>query len=133
MYWLRHNFIANMPGPQFLLLYAGVIGFVLVLCWARLHLSDSAATLPAPLVPNQPDPYAIAYLRGGATEVARLLVFALLEGGLLQVIEEPKKKWRNPKPPHIRRVPEVNNLSHLSAMERHALGWFDRPRTGTVT
>ena len=76
MDWLRHNFIADMSGPQFLLLYAGIILSVLVLCRERLRLSDPSTALPAPTMPPQPDPYAIAYLRGGTSEVVRLITFS---------------------------------------------------------
>jgi hypothetical protein len=52
MDWFKHNFIADMPGPQFLLLYAGVILSVLVLCRVRLRLSDPSAALPPPTIPQ---------------------------------------------------------------------------------
>src|SRR4028118_1237893 len=129
MDWFEHNFIADMPGPQFLLLYAGVILSVLVLCRVRLRLSDPSAALPPTTIPPQPDPYSIAYLRGGTSEVVRLVTFALLERGFLQVIDEPKKKWQNPKPQRMQRVAQSQDLSQLSRMERCALDWFDRPRT----
>jgi hypothetical protein len=45
------------------------------------------------------------------------------------VIDEPKKKWHNPKPQRMQRVAQSQDLSQLSRMERCALDWFDRPRT----
>jgi uncharacterized protein (TIGR04222 family) len=129
MDWFEHNFIADMPGPQFLLLYAGVILSVLVLCRVRLRLSDPSAALPALTIPAQPDPYTIAYLRGGTSEVVRLVTFALLERGFLQVVDEPKKKWQNQQPQRFQRVTHSQDLSQLSRMEHCALDWFDQSRT----
>lgn len=89
MDWLLHNLIADMPGPQFLFVYGLVIVLTLAVCWWRLRQSDPTASLPAPLVPATPDPYEIAYLRGGENEVLRVVLFRLLQQGALQVI--PKK------------------------------------------
>ena len=76
--------IANMYGPDFLWLYAGVIVCALgVLLGAallprrRLRASTAGVSL-------NPDPYEIAYLRGGELEVGRLALIDLIEEGWLQ-------------------------------------------------
>jgi uncharacterized protein (TIGR04222 family) len=125
MDWLKNNFVVDMPGPLFLLLYAGFIVLILVLCWWRIRVAEPGAALPPPPVPARPDPFAIAYLRSGANEVARLVVFALLQQGFLRVAWA----WEeNAESNHIERVANGPEMSQLSGIERHALEWFDRPR-----
>ncbi len=80
---LIHNPIAHMYGPHFLVLYASVIA--ITLGWCAIILRDVTVNLPAPLVPTQPDPYEIAYLRGGATQVLHLISFDLIQRGYLKV------------------------------------------------
>jgi uncharacterized protein (TIGR04222 family) len=81
-----HNLIADMPGPMFLFVYGLVIVLTLTVCWSWLRQSDPTASVPAPRVPSTPDPYEIAYLRGGENEVLRVVLFRLLQQGALQVI-----------------------------------------------
>jgi len=128
MDWLRHNPIADMYGPYFLLFYAVVIGITLVSCWYALWAADSSGALPPPQIPVQPDPYEIAFLRGGANEVTRLAIFALVQRGYLEIKQEPKKFWQNAKPQQIVQAPGAGPLAGLSPGERVAFDWFSRPR-----
>ena len=41
-------------------------------------------------IPTKPDPYEIAFLRGGENEVTRLLAFDLINRGYLRVAEKGK-------------------------------------------
>ena len=76
------EWIASMPGPQFLGLYAAVIAATLIGCWfAMRNLSGDG---PEPMVPLELDPYQLAWLRGGDDEVGRLAVIDLARRGLLQ-------------------------------------------------
>jgi uncharacterized protein (TIGR04222 family) len=77
------DWIANMPGPQFLGLYAAVIVLTLVVAYMRLGASgrDDA---PDPRVSTGPDPYQMAYLRGGDAEVGKLLLIELARRGYIQ-------------------------------------------------
>src|SRR5438067_4383703 len=81
MRWSLLDAIATMPGPQFLVLYACVIALTLFVCRLLLRRADSTAALPPALVPSEPDPYEIAYLRGGEKELTRLLICELIERG----------------------------------------------------
>jgi len=81
---LLHNPIAEMPGPEFLIVY-GVVAFgVLVIAKVMLRSSDPTHHLKTPPVPPQPDPYRIAFLRGGVNEALRLAVFNLHRQGYLE-------------------------------------------------
>lgn len=75
------EWIASMPGPLFLAFYALVTTVTLLGCW--LAVRTAPETEPAPLVPANPDPYEIAYLRGGEPEVGRLAIIDLARRGLL--------------------------------------------------
>ncbi len=51
---------------------------------------DRTGGLGVPPVPDAPDPYRIAYLRGGDGEVIRLMLFDLVRRGHLEMIETKK-------------------------------------------
>jgi uncharacterized protein (TIGR04222 family) len=121
MEWLSHNPIADMRGPEFLLFYACAIVVTLAWCWWAVRSGDPSAGAPPLPVPSQPDPYEIAYLRGGESEVARLAVFNLIESGYLQSHWAGAKSWvdRREEPPD----PEA-----LGEVERETLEWFSGSR-----
>lgn len=111
------NPIANMHGPLFLLFYAFVIGVTLLVC--RLSLQRSlTANLPIPLIPTNPDPLEIAYLRGGENEVTQLVVLDLIQRGYLEIDEQNIKQPIN-RP----------NVNILTSLERDVLDYFFSPRT----
>jgi len=88
---LLHNPIANMPGPEFLIFY-GVIAFgVLVIAKLMLRPGDPTHHMKTPPVPTNPDPYRIAFLRGGVNEALRLAVYNLHRQGYLQTGDPDKK------------------------------------------
>lgn len=76
--------LAALSGPQFLAVYGAAILSTLAAVWTLRWFSDSTRSLPPPAVPPNPDPYELAWLRGGDAEVLRLAVFSLLERGLLE-------------------------------------------------
>jgi uncharacterized protein (TIGR04222 family) len=113
--------IASMPGPQFLGLYAGVIALALAACHWAVSRPDRTADLPPALVPARPDPLEIAYLRGGANEVTRLLVVNLLSGGQLEVVDDTPKR--------IVRAQDRPEDGSVTDIEQRLLAWFSVPRT----
>jgi uncharacterized protein (TIGR04222 family) len=76
MDWLTDNPIVNMPGPNFLGFYT-VISLIVVLAFNILARSDGTNQRALPSVPMRPDPYEVAYLRGGVGAVICLAIYSL--------------------------------------------------------
>ena len=68
MEWRTDNFIADMYGPSFLIFYGAVIAATIAASWWMMRQRDSTTGIPPPDVPSEPDPYEIAYLRGGKSQ-----------------------------------------------------------------
>jgi uncharacterized protein (TIGR04222 family) len=122
MDFLFDNPLVNMYGPYFLVSYilfitATIIGFRVV-----RSRTDKTTHLNIPPVPNNPDAYEIAYLRGGENELVRAVIFALAQKNLLKFNTEDKKS------PHIYPTNAEFEQRNLSTIERSALGWFNRKR-----
>ncbi|MBI5833551.1 MAG: TIGR04222 domain-containing membrane protein [Armatimonadetes bacterium] len=83
MDWLLHGPIGGMSGPDFLLLYAVVIVTAAMLALLARPMLDPTRDAAPPRIPESPDAFALAYLRGGAGEVAQLALFTLIERGYL--------------------------------------------------
>ena len=123
MDWLL-KLIADMPGPLFLFVYGSVIGLTLVSCWWWLRQGDPTSSLPPVQTPSAPDPYEVAYLRGGENEVLPVVLFRLLQQGALQVI--PKKSgWFGGEEQRIERGNSNDTLCPESSPTRR-----QNPREG---
>ncbi len=85
MEFLFDNPLANLKGPMFLALYAAFIFTVLIAYPIIKFLLDKTSKLSLPTIPQNPDAYEIAYLRGGANEVARSVVFSLRQKDLVKI------------------------------------------------
>jgi len=85
---LLDNPLASMDGTFFLIFYVGFIVVTLVLFGLIKNRIDKSDTLTLPPIPPNIDPYEIAYLRGGTNEVARSVVFALMQKGLIEIKTE---------------------------------------------
>lgn len=77
----------DLPGPQFLVLYAVFGVAVLYVLW----MLQSSGEGGAPPRLDMSDPYRLAYLRGGASEAARVATVALIDRGLLTVEDDKVK------------------------------------------
>lgn len=80
---LTNNPLANMYGPYFLLFYLALLGIFLFLGRRTVLAMDQSPALSKLPVPETPNPFEIAYLRGGGNEVAKLLVVDLFHRGIL--------------------------------------------------
>lgn len=131
MTWLMDNPIANMYGPRFLFFYGCVIAATLAWCWWRLRASDPTTDMrPIPLRSN-PDPYEIAYLRGGENEMTRLAIFDLVQRGYLEIRES--KKWWKTTEQQLRQAPNHPDPRHLSPMQRKVFEFFAKaPATAEI-
>src|SRR4051794_17344181 len=103
MIWNFLDSIATMSGPQFLFLYGAIVVLTIAICHWVVNRPDWTAELLPPLqIPSDPDPYEIAYLRGGVNELSRLLIFNLMERGYLTIVD--------PKQHQIQRAPNHPDL-----------------------
>jgi uncharacterized protein (TIGR04222 family) len=82
-----------------------------------------------PPIPSKPDPYEIAFLRGGAEDLTRLLVLDLLRRGYLHRVVE-KKTFLRPEITRIAQAPDAPSEKTLTALERVAFSHFS---TGYTT
>jgi len=121
------NLLIQINGPQFLLLFAVLIAIVALVCWLRKHTRDTSLDA-APLdAVDEIDPYEVAYLRGQANELARVLIIRLVEKKYLQ-ITTPQSKWKVlADAGAIRQAAEHPPVEQLSPIERTAFEWFATP------
>jgi uncharacterized protein (TIGR04222 family) len=112
--WLLHNSIADLYGPYFLLFYAGTIVTLVLACYRSVRGIDRTTELDLPKITGKVDPYEIAYLRGGANEVARVAIASLIQRGLLQ-ISARKSLAATTKLIERRRAPLSGELTSLEA------------------
>ncbi len=85
MNWFLHNSIADLYGPEFLLIYAATIVTLVLTCYRSVRVADRTIELDLPKITRKVDPYVIAYLRGGENEVTRVAIASLIQRGLLQI------------------------------------------------
>lgn len=126
MAWWLHNPLADMYGPDFLRFYAGVMAATLIMAWWwRVRAGNPTALLPPLSLPANPDPYEIAYLRGGENEVMRVVAFGLIQRSYLQVTEE--KLWIFSMGQKLTQAPKHPDPRHLSPLEREIFDFFASP------
>lgn len=121
MNFLLDNPIASMDGTAFLILFIVFIVITLaVLAVARATI-DSTDRMPIPAIPPQVDPFEIAFLRGGTNELARSVMFSLVQKGFVEVINGEKSS-------RLRRVDSGSDPNGLAEIERSALSWLGAER-----
>lgn len=103
----------DLPGPQFLLFYVSVVLVLAAILWISRHQGEQANSLA---VPEITDPYLVAYLRAGPTEVWRLATIRLVDRGLLQAEGST-----------ISVVAGATADNSQNEVERATLKWFSTP------
>ena len=125
MGWSTHHSIiagiADMYGPDFLILYGCVIAVTLLGCLWVVRSRDRTKDLPPLRTAKAPDPYEIAYLRGGENELTRLVIFGLIQRGYLEVIEEKENWWQGLKTRIGANMPKQRLAQSASHPERRYL------------
>ncbi len=107
-----------MDGTAFLILFIVFIVITLaVLAVARATI-DSTDNLPTPAIPPDVDPFEIAYLRGGANELARSVVFSLVQKGFVEIKNADKESRL------LRRIDDGRDHNRLVEIESSALAWI---------
>jgi uncharacterized protein (TIGR04222 family) len=121
MNFVTDNPLVNLHGPAFLGVFAVICVVAIVWTRARVHRLDTTDQLPVPELPAEIDPFEVAYLRGGHTELVRLIILDLIARGYLQHVEE---KARLSKRSKIGPVPSGPELNYLDAAERFVFSWI---------
>lgn len=118
---LFNNPLATMSGVVFLIFFAIVIIFALIVLALIKSQIDKSDKMNLPPIPANIDPYEIAYLRGGTNEMARSVVFSLMQKGFIEfkIIE---------KTSDINRVNPQQSVSGLPQIEQTALNWIGEKR-----
>ncbi len=117
---LLDNPLASMYGPYFLVLYGFIILFTLIFLGFAKTGIDKTNQLSLPPVPADIDPYQIAYLRGGINEVARSVIFSLMQKGCVELKIEEKSS-------SIKRIYKQSD-ENLSEIEKLSLKWIGQTR-----
>ncbi|MDQ4122000.1 MAG: TIGR04222 domain-containing membrane protein [Acidobacteriota bacterium] len=120
MNWLFDNPLANLPGPYFLVFYGFVILSAIIAFRIVKSRLDLTGKMPLPPIPAEPDPFEIAYLRGGANELARAATFALNQKNLVEITQNGKAIW-------IQQTAQANQ-PRLSPIERAVFNYYSEPR-----
>jgi uncharacterized protein (TIGR04222 family) len=129
MDWLVRNPIADMYGPHFLLLYAAVSALTLILCRRALRSADPTRWMVPPPVPPHPDPYELAYLRGGENELVRVVVLGLIQRGYLAASEHRKAWLKAGSEAVVAQAPRPPDPRHLTPLERAVFDGFSSPKS----
>jgi hypothetical protein len=130
MNWLLNNPVVNVDSEYLLLFYAIAIGAVILACYKSVRSADRTRHMEPPEIPLRLDPYELAYLRGGETEVTRIAIISLLQRGLLKITES--RDWSSTalairKEVDRGRKPEPGELSPIEAC---ITKWTGFPATG---
>lgn len=115
------NPFTELTGSQFLGFYAVVAGIVLAVSWWWKWASDPTAGEAVPPVPQEVDPYELAYLRGGENELARVVIVNLTDRGYLRRFKEDGGELQ------IHQMDELPPLDDLNELEQSVFDWFVHP------
>ena len=121
MDFLFDNPLANMYGPYFLVLYSIFIVSTIIVYRVLKNRLDQTAHFSLPPIPQNPDPFEIAYLRGGANELARAVIFSLNQKNLVKFVNEEKSSRIEPTNQEFDR-------RSLKPIELTALEWLSATR-----
>ena len=126
---LLHNPLTDLDWPHFLLLYVafGLVGLIAGAVWIWLCDGTRDDDLPD-TSRTRPDPYETAFLRGGAPQVTRLVVFDLMERGYAELSAPKRRFGLFAAAKKLRRSATAPDLSSLTAIQRAAWNWLAVPR-----
>jgi uncharacterized protein (TIGR04222 family) len=126
MDWLLSNPIANLSGPQFLLVYALFAVAVVIVSRMQISAADTSAAGGPPSVTVDRDPGEVAYLRGGGNELLRFTIFDLTRLGFLRVADAPKA---GKAPTQIVATGQVEGSPALTLLQRKVVEFYAVPHT----
>jgi len=118
---LIDNPLGTMYGPYFLIFFGFIIFFAVIILALVKSQFDKTDRLGVPSIPPNIDPYEIAYLRGGNNEVARSLIFSLMQKGYIEIDDASK-------PVYIKKTQSPPKTNSLNPIEQLTLGWLGNLR-----
>lgn len=121
MEWLTNNPLADMRGPDFLILYAATVVAALLVGRYLIRNSDPTNSEPPIPPPARPNPFELAYMRGGEEEVARFTVFKLIQDRLVML--------STAKTGTMVRIEDPARMATLTGIERAIYEILAIPRT----
>lgn len=124
----QDTFIGRMPGPEFLGLYGTVIALLFAWVRWRVWAADRTLEVAAPDPPEVWDPVDLAFLRGDANEVLRLVVVELVQRGYLEVRQG--KFLGMVTSQRIAQADRPPAVEHLGPLRRRVFDFFGTPRDG---
>ena len=129
MEWLTKNPIADMPGPDFLIVY-GVLTALTIL-FIRLKARKLDPTLETDLpplpIPGKLSPIEISQLSGNASLTLGTIVFGLWNRGYLKVETPDKGK------PYLTKADSYPDIEDLSPIERAIFVPFRNPNSNKAS
>ncbi len=114
---LFDNPLATMSGPYFLVLFGFVIFFTIIILALVKSQFDKTNKLGVPSIPSEIDPYEIAFLRGGTNEVARSVIFSLLQKGFIEIDNSGPTTV-------VKKTQNQPNTRGLNQIEMMTFGWL---------
>jgi uncharacterized protein (TIGR04222 family) len=124
MDFLIDNPLTNLDGPSFLVLF-GIFTVLVLLTQAFAKSTlDRSDRLPIPAIPPEIDPYEVAYLRGGPNELARSVIFSLVQKGLIESENDSSTG-------QLKKTDAPAASSRLQPIESTALNWIGLGRQAT--
>ncbi len=117
------NPIAELTVNQLFIFDIIVIVVTVIACLWRVRALDPTTRMPVPVLPPEPDPYELAYLRGGENELIRVVTMALIQRDRLIASSSG-----NPSDTQIYQAPGRPDVDELSSLERTVFDWFSESR-----
>ncbi len=109
-----------MYGPLFLVLYALVIIATIIFLKIISRFVDNTDKLPSPIIPNEVDPFEIAYLRGKEEEMARSVIFSLIQKKQIEISEDQST---------IKRINAEAGANRITKIEQITISWLGNQRS----
>ncbi|MFM7930736.1 MAG: TIGR04222 domain-containing membrane protein, partial [Pirellula sp.] len=125
-FWLLDP-IVHLAGVPFLLFFSTLVITALVAVWVLLERTRRS-DLPNLRIPDQLDPYQIAYLRGGDSEVIRTAMVEMVEHGW--IVQDPTQKVSATKPIQWKTDLQGKLKESFEPLQRILLENFQVSRTG---
>ena len=127
MNWLLNNPVADVDSEYLLLFYAIAIGAVILSSYNSVRSADRTRHMEPPEIPDRIDPYELAYLRGGETEVTRIAIVSLLQRGLLKITES--RDWSSAATKILKEVDRgrESETGEMSPIETCIMKWAGFP------